>query len=67
MPTLYKKWNRAVNQAVVSEQDFLEICESVGPENTRKWTELEARLQVERAGDVTVMDEFDIVDKDGES
>lgn len=65
VPALYKKWTAAVKQANLSEQDFVNICESVGPKNTRAWTELEARLQLERADDITVMDQFDIVDKAG--
>lgn len=54
-----------MKQASIAAKDFVDICESVGAENTKTWTELEARLQVECADDITVMDQFDIVDKAG--
>ncbi|KAK7682196.1 hypothetical protein QCA50_014783 [Cerrena zonata] len=61
---LYKKWKGAVEQVSIAEADFKALCESVGEASTSEWTTLEKELQSQRASDVTVMDKFDIVDRD---
>ncbi|KAK7678352.1 hypothetical protein QCA50_018701 [Cerrena zonata] len=63
VPTLFKNWELAVKQVHASTAYFEALCETVSPENTRRWTELEEKLQVERENDISVMDNFDISDE----
>lgn len=65
MPSLYKRWEVAVKQAEDSAEYFEDLCTTVGPEKTRKWTELEECMQQEREDNISVMDQLDITDEKG--
>ena len=60
MPSLYKRWQIAVKESEAASTYFSNICETVGEERTKEWTELEDKLQVERDDDISVMDQFDV-------
>ena len=62
---LFKRWKLAEKEAKESERYFLDLCESVGAEKTKLWTELEEQMQVQRDDDIKVMDQLDIKDRKG--
>ena len=63
--TLFKRWKVAVVQERESRTYFEDLCTSVGPEKTREWTELEERMQIEREGNIQVMDQLDVAERQG--
>ena len=60
MPSLYKRWKIAVKESEAASTYFSNICDTVGEERTKEWTELEDKLQVEHDDDISVMDQFDV-------
>ena len=48
-----------------SEKYFRDLCESVGTEKTKLWTELEEQMQIQRDEDIRVMDQLDVKDRKG--
>ena len=66
MPSLYKRWKIAVKESEAATTYFSNICDTVGEERTQEWTELEDKLQVERDDDVSVMDQFDVHQDQGD-
>ena len=64
---LLKRWKVAVVQEKESRAYFEELCTSVGPEKTKEWVELEARMQIEREDNIRVMDQLDVAERKGES
>ena len=60
-----RKYARVAKEAKESERYFLDLCESVGAEKTKLWTELEEQMQVQRDDDIKVMDQLDIKDRKG--
>ena len=60
MPSLYKRWQIAVKESEAASTYFSNICETVGEERTKEWTQLEDKLQIERDADISVMDQFDV-------
>ena len=64
---LLKRWKVAVVQEKESRAYFEELCASVGPEKTKEWVALEARMQIEREDNIRVMDQLDVAERKGES
>lgn len=62
---LFKRWKKAEKETKESEQYFHDLCESVGAEKTKLWTELEEQMQIQREDDIKVMDQLDIKDRKG--
>ena len=62
---LFKRWKLAEKEAKESERYFHDLCESVGAEKTKLWTELEEQMQIQREDDIKVMDQLDIKDRKG--
>ena len=48
-----------------SERYFQDLCESIGAEKTKLWTELEEQMQIRREYDIKVMDQLDVKDRKG--
>ena len=55
----------AIVQAEESRAYFQGLCESVGPEKTKEWTELEERMQIERDVNISIMDQLDVAERQG--
>ena len=55
----------AEKEAKESERYFQDLCESVGTEKTKLWTELEEQMQTQREDDIRVMDQLDVKDRKG--
>lgn len=66
VPTILRKWNACQDQVRDAELYFQQLCARVGPQSVKDYTKLEDELQRDRLQDVTVMDAFDVRDKDGE-
>ena len=62
---LFKRWKLAEKEAKESERYFHDLCESVGAEKTKSWTELEEKMQMQRENDIRVMDQLDVKDRKG--
>ena len=62
---LFKRWKLAKSQAKECESYFDELCKSVGPENTKSWTELEEQMQLQRDDNIKVMDQLDVKERKG--
>lgn len=62
---LFKRWKAAIVQAEESRVYFEGLCESVGPEKTKEWTDLEERMQNERETNIAVMDQLDVTERQG--
>ena len=65
VPTLYKKWISAKQQSCDAQDDFDSLCEAVGEESTKAWTNLEKELQAERHGNISAMGMFDVSSEEG--
>ena len=62
---LFKRWKVAEKEAKESQRYFHDLCEGVGAEKTKLWTELEEQMQIQREDDIRVMDQLDIKDRKG--